>query len=91
MYTEEDLECQEYKMSMQTFFNDMGLLLGSISAGCTVMETGLVADPANSEGSIHNFSCPPNSLGAFWSPTMGLEDRRLCPFQWNKFTDIHRI
>ena len=73
-------------MSMKAFFNDMGLLLGSISAGCTVMETGLVADPTNSEGSIHNFICPLILLEPF-----GLEDRKLCPFQWNKFTDIHRI
>ena len=43
-------------------------LLGFISAGCTVMETGLVADPANSEGSIHNFICPLILLEPFGLP-----------------------
>ena len=66
-------------MSMKAFFNDMGLLLGSISAGCTVMETGLVADPANSEGSIHNFICPPNSLGAFGLPRWVLKTGGFAP------------
>ena len=73
------------------FFNDMGLLLGFISAGCTVMAPGWLQVMQIQMVLSITSSAPPNSLGAFWSTALGLVDRRFCPFQWNKFADIHRI